>query len=86
MVPFVWVNLIAFTIAKNFRGGYVSLGVISFWILLVSILFKSKYFIERIMYINTGVYIAMAIAGIYLYYRILKKYIKTEVKDFQYEE
>ena len=86
IVPFVWVNLIAFTIAKNFRGGYVSLGVISFWILLVSILFKSKYFIERIMYINTGVYIAMAIAGIYLYYRILKKYMKTEVKDFQYEE
>ncbi|APH15793.1 putative membrane protein [Clostridium sporogenes] len=86
MVPFVWVNLIAFTIAKNFRGGYVSLGVISFWILLVSILFKSKYFIERIMYIDTGIYIAMAIAGIYLYYRILKKYMKTEVKDFQYEE
>lgn len=82
MVPFVWVNLIAFTIAKNFRGGYVSLGVISFWILLVSILFKSKYFIERIMYINMSVYMGMAVIGIYLYYRVLKRYMKTELKKF----
>ncbi|OPD38367.1 hypothetical protein AL714_03590 [Clostridium botulinum] len=86
MVPFVWVNLIAFIIAKNFRGYYVSLGAISFWILLVSILFKSQYFIERTMYINMSVYMAMAVIGIYLYYRVLKRYMKTELKNFQYEE
>ncbi|EPY2276995.1 hypothetical protein ACXAT3_001723 [Clostridium sporogenes] len=86
IVPFVWINLIAFIIAKNLRGYYVSLGAISFWILLVSILFKSKYFIEKIMYINMGVYMIMAVVGMYLYYRVLKKYMKTEIKSFQYEE
>ncbi|WMJ81680.1 hypothetical protein RBU49_05385 [Clostridium sp. MB40-C1] len=86
MVPFVWINLIAFIIAKNFRGHYVSLGGISFWILLVSILSKNEDFIEKIMYVNIGIYIAMALVGIYLYYRVLKKYMKTEVQDFQYQE
>ncbi|EJO5348092.1 hypothetical protein NRP93_002197 [Clostridium botulinum] len=86
IVPFVWVNLIAFLIAKNIKGYYVSLVAISFWIVLVSALFKNKYFVERIMYINVGAHIAMAVGGIYLYYRALKKYMKTEVKNFQYEE
>ncbi|EJP6472157.1 hypothetical protein NHI66_001430 [Clostridium botulinum] len=86
MVPFVWVNFIAFIISKNIRSCYASLGAISFWILFVSTLFKSKYFVEKIMYMDIGVYIAIAIVGIYLYYKALKKYIKTEVKSFQYEE
>ncbi|MCY6959871.1 hypothetical protein [Clostridium brassicae] len=86
MVPFVWINLIAFVIAKKFRGHYVSLGGISFWILLVSILSKNEDFIEKIMYLNIGVYIAMALVGMYLYYRVLKKYMKTEAKDFEYEK
>lgn len=38
------------------------------------------------MYINMAVYMTMAVVGIYLYYMALKKYMKTEVKDFQYEE
>ena len=86
IVPFVWINLITFIIAKNIRGYYVSLGAISFWILLVSILFKNEYFIQKIMYINMAVYMTMVVVGIYLYYMALKKYMKTEVKDFQYEE
>lgn len=86
IVPFIWINLISFIIAKKIRGYYVSLGAISFWFLLIYTLFQNKHFLENIMYVNTGVYIALAISGIYLFYRVLKKYIKTEIKDFIYEE
>ncbi|WP_061320671.1 hypothetical protein [Clostridium botulinum] len=86
MVPFIWVNLIAFVIAKNIRSYYASLGAISFWVLSVSILFESKYFMGKFICMNIGVYIAIAVAGVYLDYRILKKYMRTEVKSFQYEE
>ncbi len=86
MVPFVWVNFIAFIIAKNIRSYYASLGAISFWILVVSTLFKNKYFVEKLMYMDMCVYISIAIAGTCLCFRSLKKYMKTEVKNFQYEE
>ncbi|WP_251860846.1 RNA polymerase sigma factor [Clostridium sp. Marseille-Q2269] len=86
IVPFIWINLMAFIIAKKVRGYYVSLGAISLWVLLLYELFQNRNFMEKIIYINIGVYIALAISGIYLFYRVLKKYMKTEIKDFIYEE
>lgn len=85
IVPFVWVNSIAFVIAKKVRSYYVSSLVITLWVAIITSLYSNKFILEKIIQINIWLYVTMILVGIILGFFVIKDYVQDQFTYFEYE-